>query len=212
MNVAILAAALLSAWHQAAASPPVPVKPLHTLIAADDYPVEAIRRKEQGSVRFKLDIGSDGEVTNCSILESSGSQSLDDAACRIMAARATFTPAKDESGRPTAGFVESTIRWSFGEDMPGMQRVNAATSLWINCTLGEASRLATSSLGPGEVIDKAYEHCAGVEQFLELEMRRGAVPGLDSRAIEGLKQQYRSRITANLEEVRKLLHDTVTQK
>lgn len=57
-------------------------------ITPDDYPAEALRRGEQGSVRFRAEIGPNGRVSRCSIVESSGSPSLDGATCRAVSKQA----------------------------------------------------------------------------------------------------------------------------
>jgi protein TonB len=84
---------------------------LGSYVSNADYPDTAIRNEEQGTTRFRLLVGSDGRVTDCAVTGTSGSSSLDAATCRLMKARARFTPARDSSGRPTTDNVASTIRW-----------------------------------------------------------------------------------------------------
>lgn len=82
------------------------------LFTAEDYPAAAIRRDETGSARARLAIGTDGKVTGCSIVQSTGSSALDQATCRILKDRARFTPAKDASGRLTSdSYLTPTISW-----------------------------------------------------------------------------------------------------
>ncbi|HET7574981.1 MAG TPA: energy transducer TonB [Sphingomicrobium sp.] len=71
---------------------------LRTIFSADDYPAAAWTRGEQGSVQAKLDVDERGQVSRCTIVRSSGHESLDEATCRILEARARFTPARDASG------------------------------------------------------------------------------------------------------------------
>ncbi|WP_317617552.1 energy transducer TonB [Sphingomonas daechungensis] len=84
---------------------------LQGLISGDDYPADAQRNDEQGSVRVNLAIGTDGRVTNCSVTKSSGSRSLDSATCRILKSRARFTPAKLSNGQATTDNFPQTITW-----------------------------------------------------------------------------------------------------
>ncbi len=42
-----------------------------------------------------------GEIENCRVTASSGSALLDDTACKLVARRGRYTPAKDASGNPT---------------------------------------------------------------------------------------------------------------
>ena len=64
----------------------------------------------------KLSIGTDGRVTECSILSSSGNRALDDATCRISKARVRFTPALDQGGSPIASSYTLNIRWQLPQE------------------------------------------------------------------------------------------------
>ncbi len=96
---------------QPAASPAKGKANVRSLISADDYPAAALRNEEQGTVRYRLDIGSNGRVTGCTIMVSSGSSSLDATTCRILRSRARFTPAVDAAGNPTVDTVEDAYTW-----------------------------------------------------------------------------------------------------
>jgi protein TonB len=97
--------------------PPRTVEParahanLSSYVSDADYPDPALRNAEQGTTRFRLVVGTDGRVTGCTIVGSSGSSTLDSATCRLMKSRARFTPARDSTGNPTTDSVASTIRW-----------------------------------------------------------------------------------------------------
>ena len=84
---------------------------LAALVSDEDYPPSALRAGAQGVVGFALDIAPDGHVTACRIESSSGSQVLDNQTCRLMIARAQFTPARDRKGRPTTDTVHNRIHW-----------------------------------------------------------------------------------------------------
>lgn len=92
--------------------------PLQTLYSDEDYPSAAIRAGEQGSVAFRISIGSDGRVTGCVIIASSGSESLDSATCRLLADRAVFWPARDRSGKPAADSLAGRIVWRLPASEP----------------------------------------------------------------------------------------------
>jgi periplasmic protein TonB len=104
------------------ADPPAPPPPkklepararanLASYVSDEDYPAAAIRAEDQGTTRFRLGVGPDGRVTDCTVTGSSGSSALDAATCRLMKQRARFTPARDSSGNPTSDSVSSAIRW-----------------------------------------------------------------------------------------------------
>ncbi len=78
---------------------------------SNDYPSRALREEREGSTGFRVTIGTDGKVADCSVTRSSGSPDLDQATCDNIRRRARFTPATDGDGNPTTGSYSSTIRW-----------------------------------------------------------------------------------------------------
>ncbi|HST36258.1 MAG TPA: energy transducer TonB [Allosphingosinicella sp.] len=89
---------------------------LSSYFSTDDYPAAAIRVEAEGTTRFALTIGSDGRVTNCSVTGSSGNSALDAATCRILSARARYTPARDQSDNATSGTDRGSITWRLPAD------------------------------------------------------------------------------------------------
>ncbi len=110
----------------ARADPPAPpvreIKParakanLASYVSDADYPSTAARNEEQGTTRFRLAIGADGRVRDCSVTSSSGSSALDSTTCRLMRQRARFTPATGTDGKPTGDTYASAIRWQLPSD------------------------------------------------------------------------------------------------
>ena len=88
---------------------------LASYVSDEDYPNAAVRNEEQGTTRFRLGVGPDGRVSECTVTASSGSTALDGATCRLMKQRARFTPARDSDGRATTDTVASAIRWVLPE-------------------------------------------------------------------------------------------------
>ena len=76
-----------------------------------DYPPSALRAEESGVTGFRLEVGPDGRVTNCTVTSSSGSGTLDDATCRLVTRRARFSPAEDASGNKIAATYSNRITW-----------------------------------------------------------------------------------------------------
>lgn len=76
-----------------------------------DYPPSALRAEEAGVTGFRLEVGPDGRVTNCTVTSSSGSSTLDDATCRLVTRRARFNPAEDASGNKIAATYSNRITW-----------------------------------------------------------------------------------------------------
>lgn len=81
------------------------------LFSDDDYPDEAIRHEEQGAVGFRLTVGADGRAADCTIVESSGFRSLDNATCRILTSRLRAKPARDRNGKPVPDTMSGRIKW-----------------------------------------------------------------------------------------------------
>lgn len=78
-----------------------------------DYPIEALRREQQGTSTVVWHIDEAGKVVDCRTVISSGYASLDDAACRAVMRKGRYTsPAKDASGNPVESWMsESSSFW-----------------------------------------------------------------------------------------------------
>lgn len=85
-------------------------------VTADDYPASALRIGAQGRTSFRLNVGTDGRPTACSITQSSGSTELDQAACRNLMQRARFKTATDAAGAPTPSSYSSSVVWRLPRD------------------------------------------------------------------------------------------------
>lgn len=81
-----------------AATDPIPLSS-----PAPRYPPSALRRRETGTVRVRVDVGPDGVPTATSVVESSQSRDLDRAAVDAVR-RWRFRPAQ-ANGHPTVGSV-----------------------------------------------------------------------------------------------------------
>jgi protein TonB len=75
----------------------------------DNYPSDALRQEKEGRVGVRVTIGPDGRVTGCTVTSSSGTPSLDSAACEGMQRYARYDPALDDAGRPTSGSASTAI-------------------------------------------------------------------------------------------------------
>ena len=103
-------------------APPAPPPPVisqaaqakgdpHSWITNDDYPPEAVRQEQQGTSGIAWTINEQGRVENCHIVSSSGSQVLDDTACRLMTRRGRYSPAKDAAGNPIKQTQSLRFKW-----------------------------------------------------------------------------------------------------
>lgn len=83
-----------------------------------DYPVEALRNDEDGTVTMQIRIGADGRVQECEVTGSSGSAALDEGACRGMKEYARYNPARNSTGEPIASGTAQSIRYVLPEGRP----------------------------------------------------------------------------------------------
>jgi TonB family protein len=84
--------------------------------STDDYPADAIRNNEQGTVSFRLTVSRRGRVADCHIVHSSDSITLDRATCGILEDRARFTPARNAEGKRVPDEYTGRIRWELPEE------------------------------------------------------------------------------------------------
>ncbi len=84
---------------------------LVSLFSADDYPVEALRNNEEGTVTVRLEIDPKGRVGDCTLVQSSGFRSLDETTCKILSDRAHFTPARNSDGQSVPDTYTQKVVW-----------------------------------------------------------------------------------------------------
>jgi len=89
---------------------------LASYVSDEDYPSNAVRNEEQGTTRFRLAVGPDGRVKECTVTSSSGSSALDATTCKLMKQRARFTPARNNRDEATSDSVTNAIRWVLPTD------------------------------------------------------------------------------------------------
>lgn len=88
---------------------------IRAIFSADDYPAEAMRRRQEGSARFLLLIDERGSVAGCHVVKPSGVPVFDALGCQVMTKRAKFTPALDASRKPIRSSVTTPeIVWRLG--------------------------------------------------------------------------------------------------
>jgi periplasmic protein TonB len=85
-------------------------------ITNDDYPPSSIRAEEEGTTVIKWTISTAGRVENCVVTQSSGSNALDQAACRALTRRGRYSPATDVAGNPIATTQTRRVVWRLPQD------------------------------------------------------------------------------------------------
>ncbi|HWJ69022.1 MAG TPA: TonB family protein [Sphingobium sp.] len=105
------------------APPPPPPPPVVSKAAAargnpgswfqndTDYPSDARRNEEQGTVSIAFDISEAGRVENCRVTHSSGSRSLDEQTCNLAVRRGRYAAAQNAEGKPMRSNSSLRITW-----------------------------------------------------------------------------------------------------
>jgi protein TonB len=92
-----------------------------TLLSSRDYPSEALRQAQQGSVYFRLIGNINGRVSECRIVKSSGYANIDQATCDALRRRARFKP--ESLSRERTG-VDGRAVFVMGWTLMGPERRN----------------------------------------------------------------------------------------
>ena len=85
-------------------------------VGPDDYPPEALRRGQQGTVRFSVTVGTNGRVVACEITRSSGFAELDEGTCRLARRKLRFNPGRQNGRTVVMNAVPFGITWT----LPGI--------------------------------------------------------------------------------------------
>lgn len=105
------------------APPPAPAigptraipNPRNREISPDDYPSASARAGEEGTTGIRVTIGTDGRVSACQVVNTSGSTRLDERACQIVQRRWRFKPAT-ENGQPVEATMPQNFKWVLPKD------------------------------------------------------------------------------------------------
>jgi protein TonB len=80
-------------------------------VTTDDYPSRDLREGNEGTTVFRVVVGSNGRVSACQVIRSSGHPGLDAATCKAVTSRARFEPATDENGARVGGTYSNSVLW-----------------------------------------------------------------------------------------------------
>lgn len=78
---------------------------------ADDYPTDLVDQGVQGTVGVVMNVDDHGQLTNCRIVETSGTPELDEATCGVLRKRAKFNPAVNRDGAAMAALTYWRVNW-----------------------------------------------------------------------------------------------------
>ncbi len=77
----------------------------------DNYPRRAAQEEIEGTVGVRVTVTADGKATGCSVTKSSGSDILDQAACKDLERYGRFDPALNDAGDPISASWSTRITY-----------------------------------------------------------------------------------------------------
>lgn len=80
-------------------------------LTVSDFPDGLIGPGQQASVGVRYTIETDGRVTGCTVLRSSGFAQVDTLACRLITQRFRYRPATNRAGQPVRSVVTESHTW-----------------------------------------------------------------------------------------------------
>lgn len=99
------------------------------IIRQSDYPREAVRKNEHGTVGVAWWIGVDGKVADCRVLLPSPSALLNELSCDLIRRRSRYEPARDAFGKPIQSVEAKKIVWQLLNLKRPPRPANPATPL-----------------------------------------------------------------------------------
>ena len=165
------------------------------VIGNEDYPIDAMRNSEQGTVGFVLTLDERGRVADCVVEYSSGSASLDAQTCRLMWLRIQLEPGRDKAGNPVTSALRAKIRWVLPEPTPIPISPWTAAMIWQIDRAGALKSCVVERDGPFPDKGADKEECnraAEAPAHFNLTLRDGnsqdvATVVFESRFIPGVK-------------------------
>lgn len=111
-------------------SPPSKARKAKTRVISwqtdDDYPADALRKHQAGTVKYRMTIDATGKAIACHVTGSSGYSALDEKTCPLIISNSRYEPARDDAGKNIASDLNGTFTWS----IPGAaQTPNPASAL-----------------------------------------------------------------------------------
>ncbi|MBY0521086.1 MAG: energy transducer TonB, partial [Sphingomonas sp.] len=97
-------------------TPPQPVGKVADWFPIDSYPPQARALGLEGRTAFALDIDALGRITQCRVIETSGSELLDSATCTQAIVNGRFRPGRNAAGQAVPRAWQSSMRWKLAEN------------------------------------------------------------------------------------------------
>lgn len=85
-------------------------------IQFQNYPLESLKRGEEGTVGIKVRLDRRGRLLSCAVSKSSGFAALDTASCDMLIANARMQPFLNADGRRIEKESDGQVVWKLPED------------------------------------------------------------------------------------------------
>jgi len=147
------------------AIPPAPKSNPGTWATPKDYPIRALRNRQEGRVGFRLTVEKNGQVSSCANTKSSSVVELDETTCQMIVQRAEFTPAFDEEGMPIVSTWSNSVRWQIPK---GPREVPREGHLSVVYVVEKDGTVSSCELEEAEGASAERNYCDGIHKFAPL--------------------------------------------
>lgn len=140
---------------------PRPVGDIRAIFTSNDLPVDAMKKQQPERAQYQLLVDEKGAVIGCDILVSSGSALIDTEGCELVAERARFKPAIDESGKAVRSvWTSPRVTWRTNQEAfdNGCRSVSGGGSAVDMCARPPMERLLRNMPPPTPVVTTSPKH------------------------------------------------------
>lgn len=111
---------LLAKWGMSvAAQTSVVISPqggVSQFFKSSDYPDDALRTGRMGVTGVRFWVGLNGKLSDCRVIFSSGTESIDRRSCEVLESRGHLAPALDKANQPLRSLSSTQIVWALPDE------------------------------------------------------------------------------------------------
>ncbi|GAA4773614.1 hypothetical protein GCM10023219_21130 [Stakelama sediminis] len=149
--------------------PAHPAKLVSGGISDDDYPAAARKAGEQGRAVVGYTVDTHGTPVDCTIVKSSGSQTLDSTTCALVTQRFRYKPARDKAGKPVVEHRVQGVTWGLeGETLmsaPDFSKQETGKQFKLDVLIDEQGRVLYCTAKTGEIGDALESQPEACQNF-----------------------------------------------
>jgi protein TonB len=155
---------------------PVPIGDEDGWVTNADYPLDAWRNGEEGTVIYELAVDSAGMVTGCVADNGSATATLKAETCRLLRQRAQFEPMRDYEGNPVASTFSGFVSWEREPELG-----SGSFTIKVAFTIDERGAISNC-----RIIERSGKIAAKMAKSLERNPCPGSSTGVPVRDAQGL--------------------------